>query len=71
MMEDYIKYMTAGVCEIVLTSKRAAIYEAYALAHGCLNGISDIATKSLKYLSGASNKNSIMIQTKRNRDIFE
>lgn len=62
--------MTAGVCEIILTSKRGAIYEAYALAHGCLNGISDIVTKSLKNLSGTSNKNSISIQTKRNRDIF-
>lgn len=25
-VDDYIKYMTAGVCEIILVSKRAAIY---------------------------------------------
>jgi len=47
-------------------SKRAAIYEAYALAHGCLNGPSDITTKSLKntYTKGYSN---ISVQIKKNR----
>ena len=48
MMDTYVKYMTSGVCEIILTSKRAAIYEAYALAHGCLSGPSDIPAKNLK-----------------------
>jgi hypothetical protein len=48
MLDTYVKYMTTGVCEIILTSKRAAIYEAYALAHGCLSGPSDIPAKNLK-----------------------
>ena len=50
-------------------SKRAAIYEAYALAYGCLNGPSDITTKSLKntYTKGYSH---ISVQIKKNREIY-
>lgn len=64
--------MTAGVCEIILTSKRAAIYEAYALANGCLSGPSDISLKSLK--NGGGNPGSypsIKVQTKKGRDLYE
>ena len=47
-MEDYIEFMTTGVCEIVLVSKRSAIYEAYALTMGCETGPTDIRTKTLR-----------------------
>jgi hypothetical protein len=61
--------MTAGVCEIILTSKRAALYEAYALAHGCLNGPSDIPIKALKSINRYNNQ--ITVQIKKGRDTFE
>ncbi len=66
MIEEYINYMTTGVCQIILVSKRSAIYEAYTLAHGCLNGPTDISTKSLKntYTKGYNN---ISVQIKKNR----
>ena len=40
--------MTSGVCEIVLVSKRSAIYEAYALCNGCLTGPSSIPSKMFR-----------------------
>lgn len=67
MLDTYVKYMTSGVCEVILTSKRAAIYEAYALAHGCLSGPSDISTKNLKNVETRGTSNAITVQIKKNR----
>ena len=40
--------MTTGVCEIILVSKRSAIYEAYTLTVGCETGPTNIHTKTLR-----------------------
>lgn len=64
--------MTAGVCEIILVSKRSAIYEAYALSNGCLNGPADVGSKSLKNAGyGSKNRGSIGVQVKKGRDVYE
>jgi hypothetical protein len=46
--EAYIKMMTSGAVEIVLVSKRAAMYEANILLNGSKDYLSDTKTKPLK-----------------------
>lgn len=72
MLDQYTNYMTAGACEIILTSKRSAIYEAYALSNGCFNGPVNTPLKSLKNAGhGSRNRNSISVQIKKGREVFE
>jgi hypothetical protein len=71
MMGEYTRYMTAGVCEIILVSKRAALYEAFALVHGCLGGLTDVASGSLKTRVGGQVSNPITVQVKKGRDVYE
>lgn len=47
-IEAYIKMMTSGAVEIVLVSKRAAMYEANILLNGSKDYLSDTKTKPLK-----------------------
>ena len=47
-MNDYVEMMIGGVCEIVVVSKRSAIYEAHSLLHGCTSGRSHFRSHSIK-----------------------
>lgn len=49
-MEEYVKMMTSGGSEIVLVSKRGAIYEANILLNGSKDSLSDTKVKVIKDL---------------------
>lgn len=55
--------MTTGVCEIVLVSKRSAIYEAHALTVGCETGPTEIRSTSLKEKP--------VLELKRGKEMYE
>jgi|688.fasta_scaffold2427507_1 hypothetical protein len=40
--------MISGLCEMILVSKRGAIYEANIIANGCEDGMSTTKTKTFK-----------------------
>ncbi len=40
--------MTAGVIEVVLLSKRAAIYESHILCDGCVDGPTHVLSKAVR-----------------------
>jgi hypothetical protein len=54
--------MTTGVADVLLLSKRSAIYEAHALLNGCDKGRSNINPKWIR--------NKPVMETKKGRDIF-
>jgi hypothetical protein len=47
-MRSYVDFMISGLCEMILVSKRGAIYEANIIANGCEEGISSTRTKTFK-----------------------
>ena len=47
-MDSYIQMMTSGVAEVILVSKRSALYEAHSLLNASPYGLADINPKHLK-----------------------
>lgn len=50
-LSAYIKMMTSGASEVVLVSKRGAIYEANILLNGSKDSLSDTKTKTIKEIT--------------------